>query len=181
MRKLIISVCLVILAMSQPVKAALEIVITEGVDTARPIAIVPFKYEGLAQFPVKIEEIIAADLTRSGKFNPISVSQMPQQPSVDEEVDYSSWTAIGVEAILVGNIEEQQTDRFIVSYELIDVLRGQITGGKVQVLKDGRLIETKDHIIDNRKVVIAPTQFRRYAHRISDIAYEKLTGEKGAF
>ena len=181
MRKLLTSVFLVLLFVSQPAKATLEIVITEGVDTARPIAIVPFKYEGAAQFPIKIEEIIAADLVRSGKFNPIAVSQMPQLPSVDEEVDYSSWTSMGVEAILVGNIVERETDRFIVSYELIDVLRGQITGGKVQVLQEGRLIETKDHIIDNRQVVIAPSQFRRYAHRISDIAYEKLTGEKGAF
>lgn len=181
MRKLLTSVFLVLLVASQPAKATLEIVITEGVDTARPIAIVPFKYEGTAQFPVKIEDIIAADLMRSGKFNPIAVSQMPQVPSVDEEVDYSSWTSMGVEAILVGNIVEQETDRFVVSYELIDVLRGQITGGKVQVLQEGRLIETKDHIIDNRSVVIAPSQFRRYAHRISDIAYEKLTGERGAF
>ena len=181
LKKLLISFSLILCVVSLPSKATLEIVITEGVDTARPIAIVPFKYEGIAQFPVNITDIVAADLMRSGKFNPIKVADMPQLPNTDTEVDYASWTSLGVEAILVGTITDQALDRFVVSYELIDVLRGQITGGKVQILKEGRLIETKDHIIDSRKVVIAPTQFRRYGHRISDIAYEKLTGERGAF
>jgi TolB protein len=46
---------------------------------------------------------------------------------------------------------------------------------------NGQLVETKDHILDARQVVIGNSQFRRYAHRISDIVYEKLTGERGAF
>jgi TolB protein len=46
-------------------------------------------------------------------------------------VDYASWASEGVEAILVGTIEDHAMDRFMVSFELIDVLRGQIIGGKV--------------------------------------------------
>lgn len=180
-RKLLVLFSAVFLGLSLHVKAALEIVITEGIDTARPIAIVPFKYEGTATLPLDISEIVAADLMRSGKFKPLLVSDMPQQPTTDDEVDYSSWTTEGVEAILVGTITDSSIDRFLVSFELIDVLRGQITGGKVQVLQNGRLVETKDHILDKRQVVINNNQFRRYAHRISDIAYEELTGERGAF
>ncbi len=166
---------------SQPTLAKLEIVITEGVNTARPIAIVPFKYNGTAQLPLNLTEIIAADLMRSGKFNPINVEDMPQLPQSDSEIDYSSWVSTGVEAVLVGTIEDEALDRFTVSFELIDVLRGQITGGKVQALKNGRLVETKDHIMFERKVIIATSQFRFYGHRISDIVYEQLTGERGAF
>lgn len=166
---------------SQPTFAKLEIVITEGVNTARPIAIVPFKYNGTAQLPLNLTEIIAADLMRSGKFNPIKVEDMPQLPQSDSEIDYSSWVSTGVEAVLVGTIEDETLDRFTVSFELIDVLRGQITGGKVQALKNGRLVETKDHIMFERKVIIATSQFRFYGHRISDIVYEQLTGERGAF
>lgn len=161
--------------------AKLEIVITEGVNTARPIAIVPFKYNGTATLPLNLSEIIAADLMRSGKFNPIKQADMPQLPKTDGEVDYSSWVSTGVEAILVGTIEDDTLDRFTVNFELIDVLRGQITGGTVQALKDGRLVETKDHIMFERKVIIATSQFRFYGHRISDIVYEQLTGERGAF
>jgi TolB protein len=58
--------------------AALEIVITEGVDGARPIAIVPFKYEGNGVLPMQPADVIAADLMRSGKFKPISVADMPE-------------------------------------------------------------------------------------------------------
>lgn len=166
---------------SQPSLAKLEIVITEGVNTARPIAIVPFKYEGATKLPFNFSEIIAADLMRSGKFSPIKLEDMPQQPQNDKEVDYGAWVSTGVEAILVGTIEDKDADKYTVSFELIDVLRGQITGGTVQALKNGRLVETKDHIMFERKAIIASTQFRYYSHRISDIVYEQLTGERGAF
>lgn len=180
-RVLVVFLVLMNLAWSKPSQAALEIVITEGIDSARPIAIVPFVYQGTAQLPLNLEEIIAADLMRSGKFKPLAKDLMPQLPSKDDDVDYSSWASEGVEAILVGTIQDHALDRFMVSFELIDVLRGQITGGKVQVLMNGQLVETKDHILDARQVVIGNSQFRRYAHRISDIVYEKLTGERGAF
>ena len=172
---------LLLMSFSLSIHAALEIVITEGIDTARPIAIVPFQYQGKNQLMVNLTDIVAADLMRSGKFKPLSLEDMPQTPVVDEEVDYSSWAAEGVEAILVGTITDHSLDKYVVNYELIDVLRGQITGGKVQVLMNGRLVETKDHILDSRQVVITSNQFRRYAHRVSDVIYEKLTGEKGAF
>lgn len=175
----VLTVCL--LVYSSLGLAKLEIVITEGINTARPIAVVPFKFEGTSVLPIKFEDIISADLMRSGKFSPISVEEMPQLPSNDNEVDYSSWTALGVEAILVGSIQEQTLDRYIVRFELIDVLRGQITGGSVQVLRNGALVEEKDHILISQTVAAATSQFRYYAHTISDIAYEKLTGEKGAF
>jgi TolB protein len=172
---------IICLMWSQPSFAKLEIVITEGVNTARPIAIVPFKYNGTAKLPFNFSDIIAADLMRSGKFSPIKLEDMPQQPQTDKDVEYSSWVSTGVEAILVGTIEDKEVGKFTVSFELIDVLRGQITGGTVQTLKNGRLVETKDHVMFERKAIIATSQFRYYSHRISDIVYEQLTGERGAF
>ena len=171
----------VVMLVSTAANAALEIVITEGVDSARPIGIVPFKYNGNGEVPSKITEVIAADLRRSGRFNPISPINMPQRPSADTEVDYSAWVSEGVEAILVGTITEQMGDRYLVSYQLIDVIRGQITGGDTKILSQGRLVNSEDHILDARQTVIGRDNFRRYGHRISDIVYEALTGERGAF
>jgi TolB protein len=161
--------------------AALEIVITEGIDTSRPIGVVPFRWVGEGVMPEKLTRVIAADLRRSGKFNPILVSDMPQYPGTDAEVDYRSWASKGVEAVLVGSVELSGIDRYTVSYELIDVLRGQITGGQTQVLNNGQLININDHVLENRQSTISGNDFRQYAHRISDVVYEKLTGEKGAF
>jgi len=161
--------------------AALEIVITEGIDGARPIAIVPFKYNGVGPIPEKLNEVIAADLMRSGKFKPIDIAQMPQQPSKDSEIDYAAWVNKGVEAILVGEVEQQTDGRYLVRYELVDVIRGQITGGNTQMMSNGKLIKSQDHILEARESVIGESGFRRYSHRISDVIYEKLTGEKGAF
>ena len=161
--------------------ATLEIVITEGIDTARPIGIVPFRWVGEGTIPGRLSNVVSADLRRSGKFRPLDASSMPQYPSTDSEVDYSSWATLGVEAVLVGTIEEQGVDRYRVKVELIDVVRGQITGGQTQILSDGRLITNKDHVLDAWSATISGDDFRQYSHRISDVVYEKLTGEKGAF
>ena len=161
--------------------AALEIVITEGIDTSRPIGVVPFKWIGQGIMPEKLTNVIAADLKRSGKFNPIDAAKMPQYPSTDREMDYRAWVATGVEAVLVGTVELVGIDQYKVSFELIDVVRGQITGGQSQMLSNGKLIASNDHMMDARQATINGKDFRQYAHRISDVVYEKLTGERGAF
>lgn len=161
--------------------ATLELVITDGIDTARPIAVVPFRWQGAGEMPGRLANVVAADLRRSGKFNPMDFSQMPQYPSSDEEVDYTAWASTGVEAVLVGSIEAQSPDRYLISFELIDVVRGQITGGNAKMLVNGNLVTNEDHILEQRDRTIKGDEFRQYAHRISDIVYERLTGVKGAF
>ncbi len=73
--------------------AELTIEISEGYDNAIPIAIVPFGYEvqstmtpvssktvASSQSPEDLAKIIAADLRRSGRFNPLSNAQLPAFP-----------------------------------------------------------------------------------------------------
>lgn len=169
-----------VLVMLAPAKAALEIVITEGMDSARPIAVVPFRWLGSGPAPVELTEVVAADLLRSGRFNPIPLSAMPQRPATASEIDYPRWAALGVEAVLVGSIEPNGVGRYSVTFEIVDVLRGQITGG-TQVLRNGELVRSLDHILDARTSVIDETQFRQYSHRIADVFYETMTGQRGAF
>ncbi|MGM0631416.1 MAG: Tol-Pal system beta propeller repeat protein TolB [Pseudomonadota bacterium] len=182
MKKILLNSLLLFVALTAFARAGvLEIVITEGIDTARPIAVVPFEWKGEGEAPSGLTDVIAADLMRSGKFNPIPASAMPQRPAADDDIDYSAWAKMGVEAILVGSIEPYSVDRYMVKFEIIDVLRGQITGGDSQMLRNGELVQSNDHILDSRSSVIDGDQFRSYAHRISDVVYEALTGERGAF
>jgi len=169
------------LAFSAKVFASLEIVITEGVDSARPIGVVPFKWKGQGSMPGDISKVVMADLMRSGKFNPVSVDKMPQYPETVEQVSFTAWATLGVDTVLVGSIEPQGGERYLVSYELIDVLKGQVDNGQSKVLKDGNLVSSNDHVLAARQAVINGRDFRQYAHRISDIVYEKLTGVRGAF
>lgn len=181
MKKLGLWIALITVAFSAKVFASLEIVITEGVDSARPIGVVPFKWKGQGAMPGDISKVIMADLMRSGKFNPVAVDKMPQYPETADEVSYTAWATLGVDTVLVGSIEEQGANRYLVTYQLIDILKGQLDGGQSKVFKDGVLVTSNDHVIVARQAAINGNDFRQYAHRISDIVYEKLTGVRGAF
>ncbi len=161
--------------------AALELIITDGVNSARPIAIVPFKWEGGEALPSDVSAVIASDLQRSGKFSPVAISKMPQTPYSESEVDFDKWIALGVDSLLTGSIRKEPTGNYTINYQLVDVVRGQLTGGDSKALQDGQLVSSKDHVLFNKVATIDGKRMREYAHRISDLVYEQLTGEKGAF
>jgi len=180
--KSIVKFCLIAgIAITYPVKAAIDIVITEGVNSARPIAVVPFKWVGTGPKPQELANVIASDLRFSGRFNPSAVFSMPTKPSTDSEIDYSKWAALGIESMVVGTIKPFKDGRYVVGFELIDVLSANASKTNGQVLQGGQLVQSTAHVLDSRETVISAREFRQYAHRISDVVYEKLTGERGAF
>lgn len=162
-------------------QASLEIVITDGVDSARPIAIVPFTFTGAAKPSQDISQIVAADLMRSGKFNPVNVSRMPQQPQNSAQFNAAAWQKTGIEAVVMGTVKEVGIDRYSVSYELVDVVKANGGVGQPMMNASGRLVAGQQHILHSSELTISGKQMRQYAHRVSDVIYEKLTGERGAF
>lgn len=163
--------------------AELELVFTGGVNTARPIAVLPFTYNGTKPLPENIGRVIGEDLLRSGKFNPISTLNMPQIPTRVEDIDFQKWASLGVEAIVMGNIEEATPGNFLVSFKLVDVVSGQMSAGANQTVNNGQLTSANSHLLINSRPsqYITGNLFRPKAHQIADSVFEKLTGTRGAF
>ena len=182
LKRLVIACVLTLMSVVQTANAALELVITDGIDSARPIAIVPFKWDGPGKLPQDVSSVIASDLQRSGKFSPVATNKMPQTPYSEAEVDFNAWTGLGVDALVTGSITQDAEGNYVINYQLVDVVRGQLTQGQSKALSnDGELVLSKDHVLFNKRATVPGNRMREYAHRISDLVYEALTGEKGAF
>lgn len=181
-KRLVFVLMLIGTGFSNIANAALELVITDGIDSARPIAIVPFKWEGATKLPEDVSAVIASDLQRSGKFSPVPTSKMPQTPYSEEQVNFGKWTSMGVDSLLTGTITQNAEGSYVISYQLVDIVRGQLTQGQSKALsQDGQLALSKDHVLFNKVATVPASRMREYAHRIADLVYEELTGERGAF
>ncbi|MEN9558893.1 MAG: protein TolB [Pseudomonadota bacterium] len=123
-----------------------------------PIAIVPFA--GEMAFPLGITGIIENDLKRSGLFKSIEVKGAPR-PSRPEEVLAADWVRRGAETAVVGSMSPAANGKVDVRFYLVDVVKQQ------QLLGFAYSVSTQE--------------FRALAHRIADLIYEKLTGDKGVF
>lgn len=156
-----------------PARAALDIVITEGVDASRPIAVVPFVWQGTGPVPSQISDVVASDLTRSGTFKPLDPRGLPQSGIASlAEFAPQQWSGINAEAAVVGTIKPYGPDQYLVTFDLIDLIKAQA----------GQGVQNKQELLlESRQTVITSAQFRQYGHRVSDIVYEKLTGIRGAF
>ncbi|MGB0712898.1 MAG: Tol-Pal system protein TolB, partial [Gammaproteobacteria bacterium] len=146
-----------------PVRAVMTIDITQGVEGALPIAVVPFGWKGQAatSAPEPVGRIIAADLYRSGLFAPIGEGNLVSRPTRGEDVNFQDWRVLGVDNLIVGQVLENGPGNFEVRFQLFDVLKGQQLAGYSFPAKAGEL--------------------RAVAHHIADLVYEKLTGVRGAF
>lgn len=168
-----------ILAVALPAFAFAETVIdVRPSDSAVPVAIAPFKFTGTVQPSDNIAMVVSDDLRRTGQFSPKSASEMPQLPGTETEVDYPRWQTAGVDYLVVGQINEIAPNQYEVRFELIDVFGRK---GGAGMLQAGQLLTGGTNVLDARVARVGADNMRRYAHQISDMVYEKLTGNKGAF
>jgi len=142
--------------------AVLDITITEGVEKAVPIAIVPFEWQGSPdELPLDMNVTIANNLSRSGRFRTMDPADMPQRPVQFNQISFNDWRLLGMENIVIGNVRPQADGNYEVEFRLVNMFSGtQIAGFRIPATR---------------------AQLRRTAHRISDIVFEKLTGVRGAF
>ena len=154
-----LAACLLSFLPLQLAYAQLSIEIVGGAAQAIPIAIVPFEAE--ATWPIGITGIVSADLTRSGLFRMVDTNGVVPRPSKAQDVQPAVWRARNADAVLVGSMLPLPDGRADVRFALVDVVKQQAL---VQM-----------------SFTVSPQQFRITAHKIADIIYEKLTGDRGVF
>ena len=139
-----------------PAAAQFRFEITGIGGTQIPVAIAAFRDENKS--PVSVAAIVRADLQRSGLFKIVDV------PGAFDETSYvnmADWRGRGADALAAGSVSRLADGRFDVRFKLWDLVRGE-------------------ELIGQSNAAL-PADMRLAAHRVSDVVYQNLTGERGVF
>ena len=132
---------------------ALDLELTQGINSALPIAINSFGNDSAAQ---EIAHAIENDLTLSGQFKIVSGPQGANSQSSVETL-----RQLGADSVVTGKVN-RVGNRYEVSFSLADAV-------------------SRGSILLNKTYQINANEVRPLAHHISDEVYQKLTGERGIF
>jgi len=129
-----------------------------------PIAIPSFTGSdgASAQLGQEIANVVTNDLAHSGLFRPIAQQAYIQASSGQGDMpNFQNWKAIGAQALVTGRAEAQGGGQVRLEFRLWDVLpQSQLQGTAYTTTQ---------------------ANWRRIAHIIADVIYERLLGEKGYF
>lgn len=142
------------------VQAVIEIEITQGGESAIPIAIVPFGWKDGGNAPVDIAAIVSADLQRSGNFSPLNREDLVASPVSGDVPRYGNWRLAGVEFLLIGSIGKANAN-YSVDFQLFDV--------------------SQQRILTAFNFTVTDQTLRNAAHQIADEVFEEILGIRGAF
>jgi TolB protein len=139
-----------------------EITIVRGTETAYPIAVVPFAFEGASTPPeTDVADVVRADLNRCGQFRALAKNDIVEFPTRGEDIKFATWNLLKQAYIVVGREIQAGTGEVRVEFELYDVAKQQRLQGLA--------------------ISGQPSDLRGVAHQIADLVYEKITGVRGAF
>jgi len=128
-----------------------------------PVAIPDFAAGGgeAGRLARDIAQVVSADLSRSGLFRPVNPASFIQSGPVGDTPNFQNWRAIGAQALVTGKVDAAGGGQVRVEFRLWDVLPAtQIQG---------------------TAYTTSVANWRRIAHIIADVIYERLLGEKGYF
>ncbi len=148
---------LLMLAHSAIASAALSIEIIGAGEHQIPVSLVPLG--GDEKLGQAINDVVTGDLLRTGLFRLVDTTG--KSPHDVADVNYSDWQLRGAEALAIGTVGVQANGRIEARFRLLDVVKQTQLVGEAVSANDGEL--------------------RAVGHRIADLIYEKLTGDKGVF
>ncbi len=167
MRKLLIILFFTVCALFfKTAFAVISLELTRGISGALPIAIVPFGIEG--QTPEQnIPNIVSNDLQNSGRFKVFGASHLNYFPTNVADVKWDYFRGIGTDNVVIGKVQQIGVNRYQVSFQLLDAIKGKNAPNEAIVL--------------NQKYVVQGEELRSLAHHISDVIYQHMTGVRGIF
>ena len=135
-----------------------EVEIDQGVLKPLQIAIVPFTGDHGAD----ISNVVSGNLRRSGFFEPLNPAGFIETGlTLANAPNFPQWTQIGAQAVLYGAVTPRADNRLDVGFRLYDPYR------QCQLV--------------SYQFTATQEQWRRIAHKISDVIYQRMTGETGFF
>ena len=143
-----------LLALPPAVRGQFRVEISGIGATQVPLAVTRFRDEDRSG--QAISAIVRADLERSGAFRIVDSSGALDERS---QPQYPDWRARGADALVSGSASKLADGRFDLRFKLWDVVKGDELLGQA--------------------LAVPAADLRLAAHRIADVVYEKLTGERG--
>ena len=135
-----------------------DVVVDDGVLRPFQIAIVPFTGDRGRD----ISDVVSGNLRRSGFFEPMNPAGFIETGlTLANAPNFPQWTSIGAQAVLYGGVTTRADNRLDVGFRLYDPYR------QCQLV--------------SYQFTATPEQYRRIAHKISDMIYQRMTGEPGFF
>ena len=145
-------------AAQDPVPGEPQIVVLDQAELRPfPIAVVGFTGE----HGEDISQVVRGNLRRSGYFDPLNPASFAERPGLNSRPTFPQWTSIGAQAVLYGAVTPRADGRVDVGFRLYDSYR------------ECQLV--------SYRFTATPEQWRRIAHKISDVVYQRMTGESGFF
>jgi len=135
-----------------------DVVVDQGVLKPLQIAVVPFT----GAHGSDISNVVSGNLRRSGFFEPLNPASFIETGlTLASAPNYPQWTQIGAQAVLYGAVTPRADNRVDVGFRLYDPYR------QCQLV--------------SYQFTATSEQWRRIAHKISDVIYQRMTGEAGFF
>jgi TolB protein len=152
-----------------PADAALDLELTQGMNAAIPIAIIPFDGPKVTvPGNETLTQVIKDDLQNSGQFRVTGPDSLDQTPKNLSEVNYGYWRKQGVNDLVIGAIHPLGGNQYEVAFSLVSVFANANHANA-------------DNIITSQSFRIEANNMRDLAHHISDMIYQALTGVRGIF
>lgn len=163
-------ICFLLFFITLPGYAAVDLELTQGASGAIPVAIIPFGGNATSADLLDIAAIVNADLQNSGRFRLLDRAKMQEKPQSMEEVKAKTWQDLTMDNLVIGTLKQAADGRYQVNFQLLDIYGGKKGSGTAQ-----------PSVLLSKEFSVPGPGMRKLAHHISDLVYEKLTGERGVF